>query len=102
MRTTSVSTRVARRAQSTTPPLAASSWPVTTANEDGDAAVRDRDAREAGTATADAHAGHDLEGHPGRGQRLGLLAAPAEHERIAALEPHDPAAPPRVVRPAAR
>ena len=33
--------------------------------------------------------GHDLERHAGGGERLGLLAAAPEHERVAALEPHD-------------
>ena len=33
--------------------------------------------------------GHDLERDPGRGQRLGLLAAAAEDERVAALEADD-------------
>ena len=38
------------------------------------------------------HARHDLEVHAGLGQRFGLLAAAAEEERIAALEPdHEPA-----------
>ena len=31
-------------------------------------------------------------GTPGRGQGGGLLAAAGEHERVAALEPHDGAA----------
>ena len=34
------------------------------------------------------HARHDLEGDAGRGQRLDLLAAAAEDERVAALQPH--------------
>ena len=36
--------------------------------------------------------GHDLERDAGGGERLGLLAAPPEHERVAALQPHDRAA----------
>ncbi len=40
------------------------------------------------------HAGNDLEGHAGRGQRLGLLAAAPEHEGVAALQPHHPLAGP--------
>ena len=35
--------------------------------------------------------GHHLERDAGGGERLGLLAAAAEHERVAALEPHDAA-----------
>ncbi len=34
------------------------------------------------------HAGHDLERDARRSQCLGLLAAAAKHEGIAALEPH--------------
>ena len=34
-------------------------------------------------------AGHDLERDARRRQRLGFLAAAPEHERIAALQPHD-------------
>ena len=33
-------------------------------------------------------AGHDLEGNAGGGQRLDFLAAAAEDERVAALQPH--------------
>ena len=46
----------------------------------------------AGAATPGGHARHDLERHARGAQRLGLLAAAAEHERVAALEPHDPLA----------
>ena len=35
------------------------------------------------------NAGHDLERHAGVEEGGGLLAAPGEHERVAALEPHD-------------
>jgi len=53
---------------------------------DGDAGVgRDRHRR--------GDAGHDLERHAGGGQGLGLLAAPPEHERVAALEAYDALAP---------
>ena len=52
-------------------------------------AVRDRDARVGGRRHAGRHAGHDLERHARRGQRLRLLAAAPEHERVAALQPHD-------------
>ena len=43
----------------------------------------------AGAATPDGDARDDLELDPGRPAGLGLLAAAAEHERVAALEPHD-------------
>ncbi|MEJ7718148.1 MAG: hypothetical protein WKF31_09370 [Thermoleophilaceae bacterium] len=51
-------------------------------------AVGDRHAGVGGRRHPRRHAGHHLEGHARRGQRLGLLAAPTEHERIAALEAH--------------
>ena len=35
------------------------------------------------------HAGDDLERNAGFDQRLGLFSAASEHERIAALQPHD-------------
>ena len=35
------------------------------------------------------HARNDLERNPRRGERLRLFASAAEHERIAAFEPHD-------------
>ena len=34
------------------------------------------------------HAGHDLERNASRRERLGLLAAAPEHERVAALQAH--------------
>src|SRR2546430_423766 len=43
-----------------------------------------------------AHAGTDLERDAGAGQGFGLFAAATEDERIAALQPYDPAAAPRV------
>ena len=43
-----------------------------------------------------ADTGHDLERDPGAREGLGLFAAAAEDERIAALEPHDPTPAPRV------
>ena len=46
-----------------------------------------RDARVGGRSDSGGHRGNDLEPHPGLRQRLGLLAAPAEHERVAALQP---------------
>ena len=56
----------------------------------GDVALRHGDARVGGRRDAGGHAGHDLELDAGRAQRLGLLAAAAEDERVAALQPHDP------------
>ena len=44
---------------------------------------------EAGTAAIDETPGHDLEGDAGLGERERFLAAAAEDERVAALEPHD-------------
>ena len=55
-------------------------------------AVGDRDARVGGCGDAGGHAGHDLERHARLGERLGLLAAAAEHERVAALQAHHPLA----------
>ena len=46
----------------------------------------------AGTATALVTPGHDLDGDARGEAGQGLLAAAAEHERVAALEPHDAAA----------
>ncbi len=48
-----------------------------------------------GRGDAGGHAGHDLEGDAGGAQRLRLLAAAAEHERVAALQAHDGPAGPR-------
>ena len=53
------------------------------------AAVRHRDPGVRGRGDRAGDAGHDLERHAGGEQRLGLLAAAAEHERVAALQPHD-------------
>ena len=50
--------------------------------------MRDRDPRVGGRGHAGGHARHDLERDARRGERLGLLAAAAEHERVAALEAH--------------
>ena len=49
-------------------------------------------ARVGGRGHAGGHAGHDFEAQPRVRQRSGLLAAAAEHERVAALEPDDRAA----------
>src|SRR5207244_3635482 len=48
------------------------------------------------TRATGAAAGNDLERNPRPRQGVGLFAAAPEHERIAALEPHDPPPPPRV------
>ena len=68
----------------------------------GGVAVRDRDARVGGRRDPGRHARHDLERDPGGGQRLGLLAAAPEHERVAALEADDALARPAPARRAAR
>ena len=49
----------------------------------------DRDPGIRGRGDTGGHSGHDLERDPRLAQRLRLLPATAEHERIAALEPHD-------------
>ena len=54
-----------------------------------DAAMRDRDADRRRRREPRRDAGHDLTLDAGLAQREHLLAAAAEHERIAALEPHD-------------
>ena len=63
----------------------------------GVAAGRHRDAGVRRGRDRAGDAGHDLEGDPGVDERLGLLAAAAEHERVAALEPHHPPARLRVL-----
>ena len=55
----------------------------------GQLAVRDRDARVGRRGDAGGHARHDLERDAGLVQHQRLLAAAAEHERVAALEPDD-------------
>ncbi len=60
----------------------------------GEPAVRQRDAGVGGRGDGGGDAGHDDEGHARVDQRLGLFAAAAEDERIAALEAHDDLAPP--------
>ena len=66
---------------------------VLVAGDDGErrrqAAVGHGDAGVGGHRDRRGDAGHDLERHAGREQRGGLLAAAGEHERVAALEPHD-------------
>ena len=47
-----------------------------------------RDAGLSGTCQGRGDAGHDLEGDPGVGERFRLLPPAAEHEGIAALQPH--------------
>ena len=65
-------------------------------------AVRHRDARVRGRGDGRRDAGDDLERDAGGGQRLRLLAAAAEDERVAALQPHDALARARPARRAAR
>ncbi len=64
------------------------------AGDEGDAAgelpVRDRDARVRRRRHAGGHAGHDLELDARLAQHERLLAAAAEDQRIAALQPHHP------------
>ena len=55
------------------------------------AAVRQRDAGGGGRTERAAHPGDDLDGHVGLPAGEHLLAAPAVHERVTALEPHDDA-----------
>ena len=52
-------------------------------------AMGQRDSGEGRRGDRRGHARHDLEGNSRRRQRLGLLAAAAEDERVAALEAHD-------------
>ena len=59
--------------------------------------MRDRNAGVRGHRHRRAHARHDLERNARLRESLGLLAAAAEHERIAALEPHDTPPPARVL-----
>ena len=74
---------------------------VLVAGDDGevgrDAAVGHRDARVGGGADGAGDPGDHLEGDAGGGQRLRLLAAAAEHERVTALQPHDAAGGPAPV-----
>ena len=58
-------------------------------NGAGETAVRDRDARVGAGGDAGGDAGHDLKRDPGGAQGERLLATASEHERIAALQPHD-------------
>jgi hypothetical protein len=51
--------------------------------------VGHRDPGVGGRCHARGHARDDLEAHPRRGERLRLLAAAPEHERVAALQAHD-------------
>ena len=69
--------------------FAGSSWPGDEGDRRRDAAMRDGNARVRRRGDARRHARHDLERHARLGERLRLLAAAAEDERIAALEPHD-------------
>ena len=51
--------------------------------------MRDGNAVERGRRKRRRHAGNHLDGNSSGNQREGLLAASAEDERVAALEPHD-------------
>ena len=68
----------------------------------GEVAVRQRDARVGRDRDAGRHAGHDLVADARLAERLGLLAAAAEDERIAALQPHHAPAGPRLFHQQAR
>jgi hypothetical protein len=61
-----------------------------------DAAVRERNACIGRRGDRRADARNDFEGHARGGERFGLLAAASEDERVAALETHHAAPPPRV------
>ena len=65
---------------------------ILVAGDEGDGgrvvAMGDRDPRVRGGGDARRDPGHDLEVDPRSGERLGLLAAAAEDERVTALEPH--------------
>ena len=64
---------------------------MTKATAEAVVAVGDRDAGVGRGGDPGGDAGDDLERDAGGGQRLGLLAAAAEDERVAALEPDDAA-----------
>ena len=69
--------------------LAGSSWPVTNATAEASSRWVTGMPAYAGAATPAVTPGHHLERDAGIRQRLRLLAAAAEHERVAALQPHD-------------
>ena len=58
----------------------------------GAVAMSEGDHRRGGASCSGGDAGHDLEGHASLDQRLDLLAAATEDQRIAAFEPHHPLA----------
>ena len=64
-------------------------WPVTTVNAAATPRWVTGTPAAAGAATADVMPGTTSNGDAGVEQRLGLLAAATEHERVAALEAHD-------------
>ena len=76
------------------PGLFGSSWPVTSATALAWLRWVSGISRYAPAASAAVTPGTISYGDPGAAQRLGLLAAAAEDERVAALEPHD-----RLARP---
>ena len=73
------------------PSLPGSSCPVTKATRAGHAPLGDRDPGVGGRGDAGGHARDHLEGQPRGAQRLRLLAAAPEDERVAALEADDAA-----------
>ena len=77
-----------RRSPTRTP---RSSWPRDDEERRRDAAVRDRNAGQRRRRDGARHARHDVERNAGALQRQRFFAAAAEHERIAALQPHDAA-----------
>ena len=81
----------ASASQSSALRLAGSSWPVTNATALASSRWVTGMPGVGGRGDARGDAGHDLERDARRAQRLRLLAAAAEHERVAALQPHDAA-----------
>lgn len=78
----------ARAAQSVGALVSAASWPVTTAKPVATPPVSQGDARVGGRGEGRGDAGYNLEGKPGCGKGLGLLAGVPEDARIAAFEPY--------------
>ena len=86
---------VRRRAAPIDAANASSSWPLTTRKADARPRCVTGMPASAGAATALRDARHDLERHARRVERQRLFATAAEHERIAALQPHDSPSAPR-------
>ena len=55
----------------------------------GNIAMRQRQLQAGGGGARGGHAGYDLHRHAGEAQTVQFLPAAAEHERVAALQPHD-------------